>query len=270
MDGEINSLQIEDTYIKIDNHRYAVRWIGQQDETRSPVLVFLHEGLGCIKLWRDFPEQVCTKTGLTGIVYDRLGHGNSDPLPQRRMPNYLHGEALKYLPPLLEKIKVDRPIFIGHSDGGTIALLYAAHFPDRTSAVITEAAHVFLEDVTILGIQNAVELYESGKLKKGLTKYHSDKTDAIFYGWAHTWLSPEFKNWNIVDDLINITAPSLIIQGDDDEYGTEKQVDTIVNTAKGESEKLMISGCGHVPHFQAKDLVIRKMVEFISTVLSRK
>ncbi len=267
MDGEINSLQIEDTYIKIDNHRYAVRWIGQQDETRAPVLVFLHEGLGCIKLWRDFPEQICAETGLTGIVYDRLGHGTSDPFPQRRTPHYLHDESFKYLPRFLEIINVHRPIFIGHSDGGTIALLYAAHYPDNTSGIITEAAHVFLEEVTITGIKNAVEMYESGNLKKGLKKYHGEKTDALFYGWAHTWLSPEFRNWKIIDELKNITAPSLVIQGYNDEYGTEKQVDTIVNTVRGQAEKLMIPECGHIPHFQARDLVQEKMVRFINKII---
>ncbi len=259
-------MQIEETFIKLSQHHYAVKWIYGSGDKKSPVLIFLHEGLGCIELWRDFPEQVCRDTGLTGLVYDRLGHGKSDPLPKRRSQYYLHDEALKYLPPLLEAVNIDRPVFIGHSDGGTIALLYAAHFAGKTAGLITEAAHVFLEDVTIDGIQNAVKMYETGKLKKGLTKYHGDKIDAIFYGWANTWLSPEFRNWNIVDELKNITAPSLIIQGQSDEYGTEKQVDTIVNTVQGHAEKLMIPECGHVPHFQAKDLVQEKMMRFINKV----
>lgn len=266
MAGEIDLLRIEESFITIQSNRLAMRWIYGRKHRTSPVLVFLHEGLGSIRMWRDIPEQLCTETGLTGVVYDRRGHGNSDPLPQHRTPGYLHEEALKYLPLFLEKNAIDKPLFIGHSDGGSIALLYTAHFPEKTVGVISEAAHVFLEDISITGIENAVEMYESGSLKKSLTKYHSDKTDAVFYGWAHTWLSPEFRDWNIVNELKSITAPSLIIQGTEDEYGTEKQVDAIVNNVSGESEKFMIPGCGHVPHFQARDLVTAKMIESIHTL----
>lgn len=263
MDREVNPLSIEESFVTIEKHRYAVKRIHSRGNTDAPVLVFLHEGLGSIKLWRDFPELICQATGLKGMVYDRLGHGQSDPLPQRRTVRYLHDEALTYLPSFLEKNNLENPFFIGHSDGGTIALLYAAHFRERTAGLITEAAHVFLEDITIEGIRRAVREYESGKLKKALYKYHGDKTDALFYEWSQTWLSAEFRNWNIVADLKNITAPSLIIQGEDDEYGTEKQVDAIVNTVQGSSEKLMIPDCGHVPHIQAGDVVREKMVEFI-------
>lgn len=268
MVGKINTVQTAIKFVTIDDNRYAVKHIHVHENTHIPVLVFLHEGLGCIELWRDFPEKICNATGLNGIVYDRLGHGKSDPLPQHRTPAYLHDEALIYLPPFLEKTGVDNPFFIGHSDGGTIALLYAAQHPGRTAGFITEAAHVFLEDITVRGIQKAVEAYESGKLKKGLIKYHGDKTDALFYGWAYTWLSPEFRHWNIVDELKSIYAPSLIIQGNDDEYGTEKQVDAIVNTVQGETEKCIIPECGHVPHHQAGDAVTERMVEFIKTVIN--
>ncbi len=267
MDKEVNTLQIENTYVTVDEYRFAVKWVSPSQSAQSPVLVFLHEGLGCIDLWRYFPEQICHETGLTGLVYDRLGHGKSDPLPQRRTPRYLHDEALKYLTPILDVSGIDNPFFIGHSDGGTIALLYAAQYPDKTAGLITEAAHVFLEDITIQGIQRAVETYESGKLKKGLSKYHGDKTDALFYGWADTWLSAEFRNWNIVKELKTITAPSLIMQGDDDEYGTEAQVDAIVNTVQGDSKKHMISDCGHVPHFQARPVVLESMMEFIRNLV---
>ncbi len=267
MDREVSSLSREETFVTVDTYRYAVKLIPGSGNHDTPVLVFLHEGLGCIDLWRDFPDQICSATGLKGLIYDRLGHGKSAPLPQRRTPRYLHDEALKYLPPFLEKNKIDNPFFIGHSDGGTIALLYAAQFPDKTTGLITEAAHVFLEDVTIKGIHRAVELYESGKMKKGLIKFHGDKADALFYGWAHTWLSPEFRTWNIVDELKTITTPSLIIQGVDDEYGTEEQVDAIVRTVKGKSEKLMIPDCGHAPHFQARDVVVKRMVKFIRKLI---
>jgi len=270
MVGEVSPLQTKETFVTIDRHNYAVKFIHPPNKRTSPVLVFLHEGLGCIELWRDFPEQVCTGTGLPAIVYDRLGHGKSDPLAQHRTPRYLHDEALKYLPPFLEKNGIDKPFFIGHSDGGTIALLYAANYPDKTAGLITGAAHVFVEDITVQGIQRAVEAYESGKLKKGLSKYHGDKTDALFYGWAHTWLSPEFRNWNIVDELKTVTSPSLIIQGVDDEYGTEAQVDAIVNNVPAKSEKLMIPDCGHVPHLQAGDVVKERMVEFVKKVMNGK
>lgn len=263
-------LRTEESFITVHSHRISMKWIYGETSPVSPVLVFLHEGLGSITMWRDFPEQICTETGLTGVVYDRPGHGDSDPLPQHRTPGYLHDEALKYLPLFLEKNSIDKPLLIGHSDGGSIALLYAAHFPEKAIGIISEAAHVFLEDVSITGIQNAVDKYESANLKKGLIKFHGDKTDAVFYGWAQTWLSPEFRKWNIVDEIKNITAPSLIIQGEEDEYGTGKQVDAIVNNVRGESEKYIIPGCGHVPHFQARDLVTEKMIEFIKKLNGKR
>jgi pimeloyl-ACP methyl ester carboxylesterase len=264
MVGKVNTITTEDHYITVNSHRFAVRRIRISGKSNSHVLVFLHEGLGCIELWRDFPEQICRETGLDGFVYDRLGHGKSDSLPHRKTSKYLHNEALHYLPPLLEACTINEPLLIGHSDGGSIALLHAAYYPDKTAGVITEAAHVFVEDITIEGIKRTVKHYETGKLKDGLAQYHGSKTDLLFRGWANIWLSPEFRTWNIVDELKWITAPTLIIQGTEDEYGTEKQVDAIVNTVSGTSEKLIIPDCGHVPHRQANSIVVERVTEFIN------
>jgi len=270
MDREVTEkLATIESEITIDGHTFAIKQIFHKENSQSTDLIFLHEGLGCIELWRDFPESICASTGLNGIVYDRLGHGKSGPLPHPRTPSYLHDEALKYLPRILEKTNCTSPLFIGHSDGGTIALLFAAYHPQKTAGLITEAAHIFVEDITIKGIQTAIDTYESGKLRNGLAKYHADKTDALFYGWAHTWLSSEFRSWNIKEELKTITSPAFIIQGEDDEYGTEAQVDGIVTTIKGKARKRMVPDCGHVPHFQARSVVSDEINSFIHSIVDR-
>ena len=190
-----------------------------------PVLVFLHEGLGSIGQWRDFPEKLCEKTGCPALVYDRCGHGTSDPLTESRRPDYLHDEALLSLPEVLKQCVIDKPIFIGHSDGGSIAIIYAGTYPQKVTGIITEAAHVFVEDVTVDGIKRAVEVYESTDLRTRLARFHGSNTELMFRGWADIWLSPEFRDWNIENYLPNVTCPLLAVQGRDDEYGTPVQVE---------------------------------------------
>lgn len=263
MDKKVDAVKFIATSIRVDGHRYAVKRILSAVDDTTPTLVFLHEGLGCIKLWRDFPEQLCATTHLSGIAYDRLGHGASDPMPKPRTPRYLHDEALEYLPAFLEATGIEKPVLIGHSDGGTIALLFASYYPDNVSGLVTEAAHVFVEEKTLAGIRNTLAAYESTHLKKSLKKYHGEKTDALFYAWAHTWLSPEFRQWNIVDEIKSITVPTLIIQGVDDEYGTAQQVDAIANSINGWTEKVMIPHCGHVPHIRARKMVLELVSGFI-------
>ncbi len=233
-----------------------------------PGLVFLHEGLGSIGQWRDFPEKICAQTGCPALVYERWGYGGSDPLTQPRRPDYLHDEALLSLPEVLNQCAIDKPILIGHSDGGSIAIIYAGTYPQKVAGVITEAAHVFVEDVTVEGIKRAVEVYESTDLKERLAKFHGSNTDLMFRGWADIWLSPEFRNWNIEEYLPHITCPFLAIQGKDDEYGTSAQVEAIVGKVKGSARASMIDNCGHIPHIQAMDAVLSEMVNFISEMVA--
>jgi len=231
-----------------------------------PVLVFLHEGLGSIGQWRDFPEKICAATGCPALVYDRWGHGGSDPLTESRRPDYLHEEALLSLPEVLRQCAIDKPILIGHSDGGSIAIIYAGTYPQKVAGIITEAAHVFVEDVTVKGIQRALEIYESTDLRTRLARFHGRKTDSMFRGWADIWLSPEFRDWNIESCLAYITCPLLAIQGKDDEYGTPAQVASIIGKVLGPARGWLIDNCGHIPHVQATEDVFAEMVNFIAAL----
>lgn len=229
-----------------------------------PTLVFLHEGLGCLEMWKNFPETLCRETGLNGFVYERIGFGRSAPLGLVPRPiNYLEREGRDILPAVLKQAGIENPILVGHSDGGSIALIYGSFYPENTHAIITEAAHVFVEDVTIKGIVEAGELYFKGNLKPRLERYHADNTEKAFRGWHDTWLIPAFKDWNMEHLLPRISCPLLVIQGIDDEYGTQKQVQSIVENSSGPATPMMVPNCAHVPHFQAVDSVLKGMISFI-------
>lgn len=236
-------------------------------DKEKPVLVFLHEGLGCIELWRDFPETVCLSTGCAGIVYDRKGYGGSDVYKEPWPQNYLSIESTIYLPGLLAACNIDNAILIGHSDGGTIALLTAAISGEHIRGVITEAAHIFVEDLTIDGIRKAVEAFTTANLKDKLARYHQENTETVFHRWADRWLSPKFYNWNIEEYLPRITCPLLVIQGENDEYGTAAQVERIVSQVSGPVKSLRIPNCGHAPHFQAQETVLAEITAFINTLM---
>lgn len=218
----------------------------------SCVLVFLHEALGSIGQWKSFPQQLCKTMQLNGLVYERKGHGQSSPLTEKRTNRYLHEYAWDELPELLDVIlpKEKQVILIGHSDGASIALLFAARFPQRVKAVVSMAAHVIVEDVTLKGIAPAIKAYEEGKLA-GLQKYHGDKTKELFYAWAHTWNLPEFRDWNLCEDIATITCPVLALQGVSDQYGTELQLDLIESsTPNAKVMKVLLPKCGHHPQLE--------------------
>jgi pimeloyl-ACP methyl ester carboxylesterase len=232
-----------------------------------PTLVFLHEGLGCIEVWRDFPETLCEATGCSGLVYDRKGYGGSEKFEGPWSTDYLQKESLLYLPELLKECNIDHAVLIGHSDGGTIALITAAIHGDVVCAIITEAAHIFVEELTIAGIRKTIEAFETTPLKEKLARYHKENTEIIFYRWADRWLSPEFLSWNIERYLPKITCPILVLQGEDDEYGTHAQIQGIVGHVSGPVHSRVIPDCGHVPHFQAKHAVLSEMTQFIGTIV---
>jgi len=262
-------LKAEDVDLIAAGHRLRARRLSHPRRSRgngSPVLVFLHEGLGCIKLWRDFPAALVEATGLDGLIYDRWGHGKSDPLTVRRPHRYLHDEAFDSLPELLQRCGVKDAILIGHSDGGTIALLYGARYRHGLRGIITEAAHVFVEDVTLVGIRETVKHYESGDLKQRLSRYHGDNTNTLFWAWADTWLDPDFRGWNVESYLPQVTSPLLLIQGEDDEYATRAQVDAIVGQVSGAARPFLVPRCGHSPHREARDAVLEVMAAFIETL----
>jgi pimeloyl-ACP methyl ester carboxylesterase len=238
-----------------------------QPVSEKIILVFLHEALGSIGQWRNFPSQLCNELKLNGLVYEREGHGKSSAFQQSRTANYLHEYALEELPLVLENlIGIDQKIIlVGHSDGGSIALIYAAQFPKKVAAVITMAAHVINEPETIAGIQPAIDAYNAGKLE-GLKKFHGDKTEDLFFAWANTWKSADFKDWNICQDISGIKAPLLALQGSRDQYGTIKQLQLIEESVNGIVETQLLDACGHQPHLEKMELVIGEIKMFLERV----
>ena len=257
-------------YLSVNHRRISaeiIEPVSRRSAKQSPSLIFLHEGLGSIAQWRDFPTMLCTMTGLPTLVYERYGHGQSDAPETPKSINYLHEEALTILPVVLDQLNIHDAILIGHSDGGSISLIFAACHGNKLRGVITEAAHVFVEDVTLTGIRRAVEMYKTTDLRKRLYQYHKGNTDSMFLAWADTWLDPIFRNWKIEEYLMRITCPLLVIQGAKDEYGTAAQVESIAQRVSGPVESLIIADCGHIPHLQARERVLAEMTRFISQLV---
>jgi pimeloyl-ACP methyl ester carboxylesterase len=246
---------------------------------RAP-LVFLHEGLGSVAMWREWPAQLCALTGRAGMVFSRQGYGQSDlvpdvrgtpreeagPLFARRLgalqPDYMHREAWQVLPALLTALKIERPVLVGHSDGGTIALLYASRHPVAASVVL--APHVKVEDISVRAIAQAREAFEAGGLRERLARHHAD-VDGAFWQWNDVWLSDGFRSFDIRPDCRRITAPLLAIQGLDDPYGTLAQVRDIALAAP-QAQVLEMPGCGHSPHRDQTDRVNDAIVHFLQPI----
>jgi len=229
-------------------------------ERAGPTVVFLHEGLGSVAGWRNFPRALCDRLELPGIVYSRRGYGRSTPLGAARRTDYLHREAWDVLPELLARCGVQRPYLVGHSDGGSIALLYAARFEPRAIAIM--AAHVFVEDVTIDGILQARAAWGAGKLREPLGRVHDDP-DGAFFGWNDGWLNPAFRQWNIEAELPKIRCPVLAIQGYDDQYGTMEQLDRIAR-AVPMATLLKLEDCGHTPQRDQPERVMDSIAELFA------
>lgn len=261
-------MQRNRTVIKAAGRSLAMQQLQPEGAPARPTLLFLHEGLGSIALWRDFPTRLCERLRLPGLVYDRWGHGQSEPLDRPRDLRYLHDEAELFVPAVLEAAGVAEPILIGHSDGGTIALLYAARFPDRAAAVVTEAAHVFVEDLTVAGIRAAGRAYAETDLPTRLARYHGERTDRLFRAWHDRWLSPDFRAWNIEAELATVTCPVLVLQGEADQYGTPAQVQAIARAVGGPAETALIPGVGHAPHQESADEVLELMTAFLQRALT--
>jgi pimeloyl-ACP methyl ester carboxylesterase len=242
----------------------AYEWVGEP-QAGNPTLVFLHEGLGSIRQWRDFPAQVAAASGCRALVYDRYGYGQSDVLQEeRREVSFMHEEALVSLPVLLESLSIENPILIGHSDGASIALIHAgANNPVR--GVVAMAPHVFIEPVCLTSIEKAAHTFETTDLPARLGRYHRDARKT-FYGWADVWLDPQFKGWDIRDDYLpQIDCPVLAIQGYDDEYGTMAQLDEIARRVKGPCELLKLENCGHAPFRDQPEKTLEAVVRFVKS-----
>jgi pimeloyl-ACP methyl ester carboxylesterase len=228
-------------------------------DPKRRALVFLHEGLGSLGLWRDFPARVAAATGRRAVVYSRFGHGASDPLAGPRTPRFMHEEALDVLPALLEEHGIEKPVLVGHSDGGSIALIHASRHP--VSKLVLLAPHVFVEDLSVASIAEARETFETTDLRERMARYHRD-AEATFRLWNDIWLAPEFRDWNIEDVLPGITAPVLAIQGEHDQYGTLAQIDAIERGVSGPFQRVVLDA-RHAPHLEAPDETLRAAAEFV-------
>jgi len=233
----------------------------------APTLVLLHEGLGSVALWRDFPAKLAARTGASALVYSRRGYGKSDRLAAPHKPDYMHHEALVVLPALLQELAVSDPILIGHSDGASIALIHAGSGRWPMRALVLEAPHVFVEDVTVASIEQARTAYGTTDLAKRLARYHGDP-DHAFWGWNDIWLDPAFRSWNIEASLPGVRYPVLAIQGADDEYGTLAQIDAIERGVSGPFERLVLADCKHSPHRDQETATLEAMARFIERVRS--
>ncbi|MBX3635257.1 MAG: alpha/beta hydrolase [Rubrivivax sp.] len=240
--------------------RVEHRWVG--DDGAAPLVVFLHEGLGSVAMWRDFPDRLCAAAGCRGLVYSRPGYGRSTPraASERWAPDFMHRQAFELLPALLRACHVTTPPWLlGHSDGGSIALLHAARFP--VAGCVVMAPHILVEPVSVSSIGQARRAYLEGDLRARLARHHDDP-DSAFWGWNDIWLDPAFRSWTIEAEIATISAPLLAIQGLDDEYGTLEQIRGIARRVP-QAELLELPACGHSPHRDQPQAVIAAVTDFL-------
>jgi pimeloyl-ACP methyl ester carboxylesterase len=232
-------------------------------EGAAPALVFLHEGLGCVSLWRDFPRAVAGATGSAALVYSRRGYGRSDPSPRPWSLRFMHDEALRVLPAVLDAAGIDDAVLVGHSDGASIALVYAGAIGLRVRGVVAMAPHVMVEPVCVASIAAVRAHYDApgSTLRERLAKHHAD-VDGAFHGWAGAWLDPGFLSWDLRGYLPGVRVPVMVIQGEDDEYGTLAQVDEIERLVSGPVERVILPACGHAPQRDRRDETLAAIARF--------
>jgi pimeloyl-ACP methyl ester carboxylesterase len=270
-------------HLRITDHDLEHAWYGPRPD-QAPTLVFLHEGLGCMAMWKDFPQRVVEATGYGALVYSRAGYGKSDPIELPRPVRFMHDEALITLPEGLNAFEIREAILVGHSDGGSIALIHAGGAPNlrsdatesvgrtrtRISALILLAPHVFVEDLGIDSIRRIGEDYRSGDLRQRLERYHGENVDRAFWGWNDVWLNPEFRSWNIEEYLPRIRVPVLLIQGADDQYGTLAQIEAIEKKIDAPVQTVLLKNCGHSPHLDQPQQTLEAVVVFVRRIALNK
>lgn len=249
-------------YVSIDNATLAVKEFLPETASSKVPIVLLHDSLGCISVWKNFPQILANASNRKCIVYDRVGYGQSSAMPTYyRSVNYLEEQADFFIT-LLNHLNIQHCIALGHSDGGSIAIIAAAKYPERFSAIITEGAHVFVEPVTLVGIRQAVHDIEHTDLKSKLIKHHGNKTNDVVLAWSTIWLSEPFSKWNIEHFLPQIKCPALILQGDNDEFGTEKQVVAIEQKIP-KAKSFIIPEAGHTPHKSHPEVFLNEVIHFL-------
>jgi pimeloyl-ACP methyl ester carboxylesterase len=251
--------------LDIGAQRLEYRMIGPRPDT-APTFVLLHEGLGCVGLWGDFPGQLAAATGFGVFVYSRVGYGKSSPVRLPRPTSYMHDEARETLPRILETIGFRHGLLVGHSDGASIAAIYAgSHQDHRVGGLVLIAPHFFTEDPGIAAIAEARKAYETGDLRQRLARWHAD-ADNAFRGWNDVWLDPDFRKWDITEFLAYIRVPVLIVQGEDDQYGTVKQIEAAEKECYCPVEVALLKGARHSPQRDAPEATLKAITEFVSRV----
>jgi pimeloyl-ACP methyl ester carboxylesterase len=250
-------------FLFIDGRSIEYRLI--PGDAEKPWLVFLHEGLGCVALWRDFPDKLARRLGCRALVYSRLGYGRSGPLTGPRTPEFMHVEARGVLPRLCAALHITAPILIGHSDGASIALIRAAEPGNDVAALALMAPHVMVETCSVQSIARIAETYETTDLRAKLARHHEHVDDA-FHGWSRIWLQPAFRTWSLGAEVQRVVCPTLLIQGDADEYGTLAQLDAIEQAAPAAIQRVVLADCGHAPHRDQTDMVLDAISGFVARV----
>ena len=253
-------------FLDIGAQRLEYRFVGPQPD-KAPTLVLLHEGLGCVGLWNDFPEKLAAATGVGVFVYSRAGYGKSSPVGLPRPLSYMHDEARETLPKLLDAIGFQCGLLIGHSDGASIAAIYAgSHQDHRVGGLVLIAPHFFTEDPGIASIVEARKAYETGDLRMRLARWHDD-VDNAFKGWNGAWLDPQFRKWDITEFLAYIRVPVLIVQGEDDQYGTAKQIEVAQQECYCPVEVALLPGARHSPQREAPEPTLKAISDFVARTL---
>jgi pimeloyl-ACP methyl ester carboxylesterase len=251
----------------IDGLKIDAAWYGPRPDV-APTLILLHEGLGCVQMWRDFPRRLAERSGFGVLVYSRPGYGRSDPVPLPRSLGYMHQEALDVLPAILDQAEIRKAILLGHSDGASIATIYAGSRQDfRIRGLVLIAPHFFVEETGLQAIQAATAAYQLGDLRQRLGRYHGSNVDVAFWGWNRAWLDPAFRCWRIDENLAYIRVPILIIQGLKDQYGTAAQIETAEQEATCPVEVVMLAGAGHSPQLEEVDATLQAIKAFVDHVL---
>lgn len=262
----INAMDFRDRFIELQSGKiFSREWISPNPDPKTPIIL-IHDSLGCVELWREFPVQLCERSGRNIIAYDRPGFGHSTPYSGSLTMNFISDESEVSLPAIFNQLKLNDFIIFGHSVGGAMAVVCAGKFGDRCKAVITESAQSFVEEKTLLAIADAKDRSLSNNRLERLAKYHGDKAEWVFKAWTETWLAPEFASWNLKSALGCVQCPLLAIHGDRDEYGSLSQPEMICEFTAGPCDEAILLDCGHIPHRDKANEIVELVAKFIEAL----